>query len=259
MVRSDGRFRHITDLRNGNRPTAGVGLELVAEAHDDGRAALPARGIGAVAAQLVEGLNVRTHAIASAVGPGVVVLRDGERLSARAVVVAAAGIVDEAADGWVGLDLHLLRSARGAAPRRLARARGRRGADRDALRRHRGRARIRAGRAGRSSRLVSPEGSRTCSPSENSLAAGSALPPASGATCAPTSSLTPFRPALEGRGSSAPHASRRASTPAVTTASIPRSPGRSPQAAAQPRPCCSTWDRQVPDPGRGQAPDVVTA
>ena len=103
MVRSDGRFRHIADLRNGNRPTAGVGLELVAEAHDDGRAALPARGIGAVAAQLVEGLDVRTHAIASAVGPGVVVLRNGERLSARAVVVAAAGIVDEAADGWVGL------------------------------------------------------------------------------------------------------------------------------------------------------------
>lgn len=103
MVRSDGRFRHITDLRNGNRPTAGVGLELVAEAYDDGRAALPARGIGAVAAQLVEGLDVRTHAIASAVGPGAVVLSNGERLSARAVVVAAAGIVDGAADGWVGI------------------------------------------------------------------------------------------------------------------------------------------------------------
>ena len=38
-----------------------------------------------------------------AVGPGVVVLGDGDRLRAHAVVVAAAGLVDDAPDGWHAL------------------------------------------------------------------------------------------------------------------------------------------------------------
>ena len=117
MVRSAGRFHYVT--RPGQRPqttpgsavavreapivTVAAGHELVEEAHDQGRAALPANGIGAVARQLAEGIDVRTHAIVTAVGPGVAHLRDGERLTGPAVVVATAGIVDEATDGWIGL------------------------------------------------------------------------------------------------------------------------------------------------------------
>jgi hypothetical protein len=117
MVRAGGRFHYVT--RPGQRPEAAAGgvvalkeapsvsvapgRELVEEAHDEGRAALPVSGIGAVARQLAEGIDVRTEAIVAAVGPGVVHLRDGERLSGPAVVVATAGLVDEAVDGWIGL------------------------------------------------------------------------------------------------------------------------------------------------------------
>jgi phytoene dehydrogenase-like protein len=117
MVRAGGRFHYVTRpgrppettsngavaLREAPSLSVTPGRELVQDAHDEGRAALPAGGIGVVARQLAEGVDVRTQAIVTAVGPGVVHLRDGERLSGPAVVVATAGLVDEAADGWAGL------------------------------------------------------------------------------------------------------------------------------------------------------------
>jgi hypothetical protein len=116
MARAGGRFHYVTRAGQRAETTSGgmialreaptvstPGRELVEEAHDAGRAALPGDGIGAVARQLAEGVDVRTHAIVTAVGPGLVHLRDGERLAGPAVVVATAGLVDEAIDGWLGL------------------------------------------------------------------------------------------------------------------------------------------------------------
>lgn len=74
-------------------------LEFVLDVFSAGPASLPAGGIGAIAGQLAEGLEVRVGARASAVGPGTVAL-GGETLAADAVVVAAAGLVDEPEDGW---------------------------------------------------------------------------------------------------------------------------------------------------------------
>jgi hypothetical protein len=85
LVRSDGRFRHAL------------------HGHDEGRSALPARGIGSVGAQLAEGLDVLTGTLVVAVGPGLAVLENGARLGARAVVVATAGLVDDAPNGWIAL------------------------------------------------------------------------------------------------------------------------------------------------------------
>ncbi len=69
-------------------------LEFVFRMFALGRAALPARGMGAIPAQLVEPLppgSVRLAARVVAIEPGAVVLESGERCEARAVVVACDG------------------------------------------------------------------------------------------------------------------------------------------------------------------------
>jgi hypothetical protein len=78
-------------------------LEFVLEAFSNGPAALPARGMGAIAEQLAEGVEVRTGVPVAAVGPGTVALRGGASIEAAAVVVACAGLVDEPERGWNGV------------------------------------------------------------------------------------------------------------------------------------------------------------
>jgi phytoene dehydrogenase-like protein len=75
-------------------------LGFVLDAFSAGPAALPASGMGAIGEQLAEGLDVRLDARVAAVGPGAATLADGQTLSADAVIVAAAGLVDEPDDGW---------------------------------------------------------------------------------------------------------------------------------------------------------------
>lgn len=78
-------------------------LEFVLRSFAAGPAALPAAGMGAIASQLAQGVDVRTGAAVATVGPYAVSLETGERLQAQAVVVATAGIVDEPAHGWNGV------------------------------------------------------------------------------------------------------------------------------------------------------------
>jgi hypothetical protein len=78
-------------------------LSFVLDAFSSGPAALPARGIGSIPAQLAEGLDVSLGAEVAAVGPGRVALRGGGTVDARAVVVAAAGLLDEPPAGWNGV------------------------------------------------------------------------------------------------------------------------------------------------------------
>jgi protoporphyrinogen oxidase len=59
--------------------------------------------MGAIATQLSGGLDIRTGAAVATVGPHAVSLETGEQIRADAVVVATAGIVDEAAHGWNGV------------------------------------------------------------------------------------------------------------------------------------------------------------
>ncbi|MGZ8688750.1 MAG: FAD-dependent oxidoreductase [Gaiellaceae bacterium] len=78
-------------------------LDFVLDAFASAPAALPARGMGAISAQLAEGLDVRTGTAVAAVGPRTVALANGEPLRAAAVVVATAGLVDEPEHGWNGV------------------------------------------------------------------------------------------------------------------------------------------------------------
>jgi glycine/D-amino acid oxidase-like deaminating enzyme len=78
-------------------------LSFVLRTFASGPAVLPARGMRAVPEQLAEGLDVRLRSPVAAVGPGTVSLADGEQLTARAVVVATAGLVDDAPAGWQGV------------------------------------------------------------------------------------------------------------------------------------------------------------
>lgn len=78
-------------------------LDFVLESFGGGAAALPAGGMGAIPAQLAEGVEVRNGACVVAVGPGTAALADGESLSARATVVATAGLLDDAPHGWNGV------------------------------------------------------------------------------------------------------------------------------------------------------------
>lgn len=78
-------------------------LDFVLEAFSAGPAAVPERGMGEIAEQLAEGTDVRLGASVAAVSPGTVGLADGEELGARTVVVAAAGLVDDAPAGWNGV------------------------------------------------------------------------------------------------------------------------------------------------------------
>ena len=78
-------------------------LDFVLKAFADGPAALPHSGMGSIASQLAEGLDVRTGTGVASVGPKTVSLETGEQLRAEAVVVATSGIVDEPAHGWNGV------------------------------------------------------------------------------------------------------------------------------------------------------------
>ena len=75
-------------------------LDFVLRAFSDGPAALPAGGMGAIATQLAEGVNVRKGTGVATVGPHAVSLESGDPLRANAVVVATSGIVDEPVHGW---------------------------------------------------------------------------------------------------------------------------------------------------------------
>jgi glycine/D-amino acid oxidase-like deaminating enzyme len=78
-------------------------LDFVLQAFADGPAALPAGGMGAIAVQLGEGLQIRRGTSVATVGPGAVSLESGEQLHAGAVVVATSGILDEPRHGWNGV------------------------------------------------------------------------------------------------------------------------------------------------------------
>ena len=78
-------------------------LDFVLRAFSDGPAALPAGGMGAIATQLAEGVNVRKGTGVATVGPHAVSLESGDPLRANAVVVATSGIVDEPMHGWNGV------------------------------------------------------------------------------------------------------------------------------------------------------------
>ncbi len=78
-------------------------LDFVLDAFATGPAALPARGMGAIPAQLTDGLDVRTGAAVATAGPHAVSLESGEQLRATAVVVATAGLLDEPEHGWNGV------------------------------------------------------------------------------------------------------------------------------------------------------------
>ncbi|MCY7302654.1 MAG: FAD-dependent oxidoreductase [Thermoleophilia bacterium] len=78
-------------------------LDFVLKAFADGPAALPRGGMGSIASQLADGLDVRTGTAAATVGPNAVSLETGEQLRAEAVVVATSGIVDEPVHGWNGV------------------------------------------------------------------------------------------------------------------------------------------------------------
>ncbi len=78
-------------------------LDFVLDAFAGGPAALPNGGMGALATQLSEGLEIRTGAGVATVGPHAVSLESGDQLQAGAVVVATAGIVDEPVHGWNGV------------------------------------------------------------------------------------------------------------------------------------------------------------
>ncbi len=80
--------------------TSSAFLRFVLRSFADGPAALPAEGMQAIPAQLAEGLDVRTGVRVKAVGPGSVTLEDGSSVDASAVVVATAGLLDDAPDGW---------------------------------------------------------------------------------------------------------------------------------------------------------------
>jgi len=78
-------------------------LDFVLRSFSSGAAALPAAGMGAIPAQLAEGLDIRKGTGVATVGPNAVSLESGEQLRADAVVVATAGIVDEPSHGWNGV------------------------------------------------------------------------------------------------------------------------------------------------------------
>ena len=78
-------------------------LDFVLQSFAEGPAALPAHGMGAIAGQLGEGLEIRRGTAVATVGPNAVSLESGEQLRARAVVVATAGILDEPRHGWNGV------------------------------------------------------------------------------------------------------------------------------------------------------------
>ncbi len=78
-------------------------LEFALRSFSGGPAALPGAGMGAIPAQLAEGLEIRRGAAVATVGPRAVSLESGRQLQADAVVLATAGLVDEPGHGWHGV------------------------------------------------------------------------------------------------------------------------------------------------------------
>ncbi len=78
-------------------------LDFVLRSFARGPAGLPRKGMGAIAEQLAEGLEIRMGTAVATVGPHVVSLESGHHVRAGGVVVATAGLVDEPADGWNGV------------------------------------------------------------------------------------------------------------------------------------------------------------
>ena len=78
-------------------------LDFVLETFSSGPAAVPERGMGAIAEQLAEGTEIRLGAPVTGVSPRSVRLANGEEVEARAVVVATAGLLDDAPAGWNGV------------------------------------------------------------------------------------------------------------------------------------------------------------
>lgn len=75
-------------------------LDFVLSTFSAGPAAVPERGMGAIAEQLAEGADVRLDTTVASVAPRSVRLAGGEELEARAVVVATAELLDDAPAGW---------------------------------------------------------------------------------------------------------------------------------------------------------------
>jgi hypothetical protein len=78
-------------------------LDFVLSTFSAGPAAVPERGMGEIAEQLAEGTDVRLGAPVAAVAPRSVALAGGEKLETRCVVVATAGLLDDAPAGWNGV------------------------------------------------------------------------------------------------------------------------------------------------------------
>ena len=126
--------------------TSSAFLRFVLRSFADGPAALPADGMQAIPTQLAEGLDVRTRSGVKAVGPGSVTLEDGSSVDASAVVVATAGLLDDAPARLERRLLRLLRGAPFPGRRVLARARRSRRPRQQPLRAERGRPELRPGR-----------------------------------------------------------------------------------------------------------------
>lgn len=78
-------------------------LDFVLGTFSSGAAAIPEGGMGAIAEQLAEGIDVELSTPVAAVEAASVRLERGESLDARAVVVATAGLIDEPPAGWNGV------------------------------------------------------------------------------------------------------------------------------------------------------------
>ena len=78
-------------------------LDFVLSTFSAGPAAVPERGMGEIAEQLAEGTDVRLGTPVARVSSRTVGLAAGEEIEARAVVVATAGLLDEAPAGWNGV------------------------------------------------------------------------------------------------------------------------------------------------------------
>lgn len=75
-------------------------VDFVLRTFSAGPAAVPERGMAAIPEQLAEGTDVRLGTRVAGVAPHSVRLDGGEELEARAVVVATAGLLDDAPAGW---------------------------------------------------------------------------------------------------------------------------------------------------------------
>ena len=78
-------------------------LDFVLAAFSAGPAAVPERGMAAIPEQLAKGTEVRLGTRVASVAPHSVRLEGGEEIEARAVVVATAGLLDDAPAGWNGV------------------------------------------------------------------------------------------------------------------------------------------------------------